>query len=75
MVETYKKSKAQNNTIILCHYPVTGRGLATSWSPIHGVLPTVPDGETEESQPCAPKAEQAPNCGSNEEEKNPVIII
>jgi hypothetical protein len=34
----------------------TGRGLATSWSPAQGVLPTVPDQETEETQPHAPKA-------------------
>jgi hypothetical protein len=31
-------------------------GLATSWSPVQGVLPTVPDQETEETQPYAPKA-------------------
>jgi hypothetical protein len=31
-------------------------GLATSWSPAQGVLPTVPDQETEETQPYAPKA-------------------
>jgi hypothetical protein len=31
----------------------TGRGLATSWSPVQGVLPTVPNQETE---PYAPKA-------------------
>jgi hypothetical protein len=46
-----------------------GRGLATSWSPVQGVLPTVPDQETEETQPYAQKREQAPTCGSNEEEK------
>jgi hypothetical protein len=34
----------------------TGRGLATSWSPVQGVLPTFPDQETEETQPYAPKA-------------------
>jgi hypothetical protein len=34
----------------------TGRGLATSWSPVQEVLPIVPDQETEETQPCAPKA-------------------
>jgi hypothetical protein len=33
----------------------TGRGLARSWSPAEGVLPTVPDQETEETQPHAPK--------------------
>jgi hypothetical protein len=33
-----------------------GRGLATSWSPVQGVLPTVPDQETQETQPYAPKA-------------------
>jgi hypothetical protein len=27
-----------------------------SWSPVQGVLPTVPDQETEETQPYAPKA-------------------
>jgi hypothetical protein len=32
-----------------------GRGLATSWSPVQGVLPTVADQETEETQPYAPK--------------------
>jgi hypothetical protein len=42
---------------------------ATSWSPVQGVLPTVPDQETEETQPYAPKREQAPKCGSNEEGK------
>jgi hypothetical protein len=46
----------------------TGRGLATSWSPVQGVLPTVHDQETEETQPYAPKREQAPKCGSKEEE-------
>jgi hypothetical protein len=40
-----------------------------SWSPVQGVLPTVLDQETEETQPYAPKREQAPKCGSNEEEK------
>jgi hypothetical protein len=40
-----------------------------SWSPTQGVLPTVPDQETEETQPYAPKREKAPKCGSNEEEK------
>jgi hypothetical protein len=34
----------------------TGRGLTTSWSPVQGVLLTVPDQETEETQPYAPKA-------------------
>jgi hypothetical protein len=34
----------------------TGRSLATSCSPVQGVLPTVPDQETEETQPYAPKA-------------------
>jgi hypothetical protein len=34
----------------------TGRGLATSLSPVQGVLSTVPDQETEETQPDAPKA-------------------
>jgi hypothetical protein len=34
----------------------TGRGLATSWSPAQGVPPTVPDQETEKTQPYAPKA-------------------
>jgi hypothetical protein len=38
----------------------TGKGLATGLSPVQGVLPTVPDQETEETQP------HAPNCGSNE---------
>jgi hypothetical protein len=37
-----------------------------SWSPVQGVLPNVPDQET---QPYAPKWEQAPKCGSNEEGK------
>jgi hypothetical protein len=40
-----------------------------SWSPVQGVLPTVRDQETEETQPYAPKREQAPKYGSNEEEK------
>jgi hypothetical protein len=40
-----------------------------SWSPVQGVLPTVPDQETEETQPYAPKREQAAKCGRNEEEK------
>jgi hypothetical protein len=34
----------------------TGRGLATSWSPVQGVLLTVPDQETEETQPYVPKS-------------------
>jgi hypothetical protein len=34
----------------------TGTGLATSRSPVQGVLPTVPDQETEENQPYGPKA-------------------
>jgi hypothetical protein len=34
----------------------TARGLETSWSPVQGVLPTVPDQETEETQPYIPKA-------------------
>jgi hypothetical protein len=42
-----------------------------SWLPVQGVLPTVPDQETEETQPYAPKREQTPKCGSNEEEKKP----
>jgi hypothetical protein len=33
----------------------TSRGLAMSSSPVQGVLPTVPDQETEETQPYAPK--------------------
>jgi hypothetical protein len=37
------------------------------WSPVEGVLLTVPDLETEETQPYASKREQAPKCGSNEE--------
>jgi hypothetical protein len=37
-------------------YLCTGRGFATNWSPVQGVLPTVPDQETEETQPYAPKA-------------------
>jgi hypothetical protein len=40
-----------------------------SWSPVQGVLSTVPDQETEETQPYAPKREQDPKCGNNEEEK------
>jgi hypothetical protein len=40
--------------VVLCW--CTGRGLAASWSPVQGVLPTVPDQETEENQPYAPKA-------------------
>jgi hypothetical protein len=47
----------------------SGRGLVMSRSPIQGVLPTAPDQETEETQPYAPKWEQAPKCGSNKEEK------
>jgi hypothetical protein len=42
---------------------------ATSWSPVQGVLPTVPDQETEETQPMLQKREQVPNCESNEKEK------
>jgi hypothetical protein len=34
----------------------TNRDLATSWSPVQGVLPTVPDQETEKTPPYAPKA-------------------
>jgi hypothetical protein len=34
----------------------TGRGLTTSRSPVQEVIPTVPDQETEETQPYAPKA-------------------
>jgi hypothetical protein len=40
-----------------------------SWSPVQGLLPTVLDQETEETQPYAPKREQALKCGSNEEGK------
>jgi hypothetical protein len=54
----------------------TDRGLATSLPPVQGVVPTVPDQETEETQPYGPKAEaSSPKCGSNEEgEKNTNII-
>jgi hypothetical protein len=34
----------------------TGRGLATSWSLVQGVLPTIPDQESGEPHPYAPKA-------------------
>jgi hypothetical protein len=30
---------------------IIGRDVSTSWSPVQGVLPTVPDQETEETQP------------------------
>jgi hypothetical protein len=44
--------------------------LATSWSPVQEVLPTVPDQETEETQPYAPKAgASSQEGGSNEEQK------
>jgi hypothetical protein len=42
--------------VVLC----VGRGLATSWSPVQGVLPTVNDQETEKSALCSKKVEQAP---------------
>jgi hypothetical protein len=42
--------------VCVCLCLCTGRGLATSWSPVQRVLPTVPDQETEETQPYAPKA-------------------
>jgi hypothetical protein len=48
---------SKNNSILVditasLHY-IT----ATSWSPVQGVLPTVPDQETEETQPYAAKWE------------------
>jgi hypothetical protein len=42
----------------------TGRGLATSWSPVQGVLPSVPDQETEETQPYAPKTGASSSVGA-----------
>jgi hypothetical protein len=35
--------------VVLC----LGRGLATSWSPVQGVLPSVNDQETEKSALCS----------------------
>jgi hypothetical protein len=46
-----------------------------SWSPIQGVLPTVPDQETEATQPYAPKRAQAPKCWTNKEEKKNIIRV
>jgi hypothetical protein len=49
----------------------TGRSLETSWSPVQGVLPTVPDQETEETQPCAPKSGcKLPSVGATRKGKN-----
>jgi hypothetical protein len=49
-----------------------GRGLATSWSPVQGVLPSVNDQETEKSALCSKSGSKLPN-GSNEEEKNGLL--
>jgi hypothetical protein len=50
--------------VVLC----LGRGFATSWSPVQGVLPTVNDQETEKSSICA-------KSGSKEEEKDSTGIL
>jgi hypothetical protein len=42
--------------VLLC----LGRGLATSWSPVQGVLPSVNDQETKKSSLSSKKWEQAP---------------
>jgi hypothetical protein len=42
--------------VVLC----LGRVLATSWSPVQGVLPSVNDQETKKSALCSKKWEQAP---------------
>jgi hypothetical protein len=48
----------------------TGRGLVTSWSPVQGVLPTVPDQETTETQPYAPKSgSKLPSLGATRKKK------
>jgi hypothetical protein len=48
----------------------TGRGLTTSWSPVQGVLPAVPDQETEETQPYAPKSgSKLPSVGATRKKK------
>jgi hypothetical protein len=46
----------------VCVVVCLGRGLATSWSPVQGVLPYVNDQETEKSGLCS-------KSGSKEEEK------
>jgi hypothetical protein len=41
-----------------------------SWSPIKGVLPTVPDQETKETQPYAPKAGASSQVWEQQERKS-----
>jgi hypothetical protein len=52
--------------VVLC----LGRGLATSWSPVQGVLPSVNYQETEKSALCSKKWEQASKWGQEEVKKN-----
>jgi hypothetical protein len=52
---------------------VQAEALRRADHPSKEFLPTVPDQGTEETQPYTPKREQAPKCGSNEEEKKTVI--
>jgi hypothetical protein len=47
----------------------TGRGLATSWSPVQGVLPTVPDQETEETALCSKSGCKFPSVGATRKKK------
>jgi hypothetical protein len=51
--------------VVLC----LGRGLATSWSPVQGVLPSVNDQETDKSALCSKSESKLPN-GSKDEEKS-----
>jgi hypothetical protein len=53
--------------VVLC----LGRSLATSWSPVQGVLPSVKDQETEKSALCSKSGSKLPN-GNTEEGKNAV---
>jgi hypothetical protein len=59
--------------VFLCS--CTGRGLATSWSPVRGILPTVPDQETEETQPYAPKAGVSSQVWEQRERKKNALNI
>jgi hypothetical protein len=52
--------------VVLC----LGRGLATSWSPFQGVLPSVNDQETEKSALCSKKWEHALKWEAKRKKKN-----
>jgi hypothetical protein len=53
--------------VVLC----LGRGLASSWSPVQGVLLSVNDQETKKSAQCSKSGSKLPN-GSKEEGKMPM---